>query len=116
MADWLLIRLARVPGGNASWLIADARGTQIGAPQEGPLSLAAPRAAGRRVCLLVPGADVLLAEPELPVKAGVKLQQLVPYALGEHLAEDIDALHFAIGPRAAGSRRTAGAVGAGRAT
>ena len=110
MADWLLIRLARVPGGNASWLIADARGTQIGAPQEGPLSLAAPRAAGRRVCLLVPGADVLLTEPEVPLKTGTRLAQLVPYALEEHLADDIEELHFAIGKRAGDSARAPVAV------
>jgi general secretion pathway protein L len=51
------------------------------------------------VCVLVPGTDVLLTEPELPVKAGAKLQQVVPYALEEQLAEDIDELHFAIGRR-----------------
>src|ERR1700733_9814590 len=108
MADWLLLRLPHAAEQPATWLTADARGAPTGLAQSGPLSLAAPRAAGRRVCLLVPGAEVLLAEPELPVKAGVKLQQLVPYALEEHLAEDIDALHFAIGPRAAGSLRPPG--------
>jgi general secretion pathway protein L len=58
----------------------------------------------------VPGADVLLAEPELPAKAGVKLQQLLPYALEEHLADDIDELHFAIGKRAPDSPRVPVAV------
>lgn len=110
MADWLLIRLARVPGGNASWLIADSRGAAAGAPQEGPLSLAAPRAAGRRVCVLVPGTDVLLTEPEVPIKAGARLQQLVPYALEEHLADNIEELHFAIGKRAGDSPRAPVAV------
>ncbi|MFI4878964.1 MAG: type II secretion system protein GspL [Steroidobacterales bacterium] len=110
MADWLLIRLPRVAGENASWLIADGRGSQVGPPQEGPLSLAAPRAAGRRVCLLVPGADVLLTEPEVPVKAGARLAQLVPYALEEHLADDIEELHFAIGKRSTDSPRAPVAV------
>jgi general secretion pathway protein L len=59
---------------------------------------------------VVPGTDVALAEPEIPTKSGVKLQQLVPYALEEHLAEDIDALHFAIGRRAADATRTPVAV------
>jgi general secretion pathway protein L len=110
MADWLLIRLARVPDGNASWLIANARGAPVGVPQEGPLSLAAPRAAGRRVCLLVPGTDVLLTEAEVPVKAGARLAQLVPYALEEHLADDIEELHFAIGKRVGDSPRAPVAV------
>ena len=110
MADWLLLRLPHTPTGAASWVIADSRGNVLAAPQAGPLSLAAMRAGGRRVCVLVPGADVLLAEPEVPVKAGAKLQQVVPYALEEQLAEDIDNLHFAIGKRAADSLTTPVAV------
>jgi len=110
MPDWLLLRLPRQPDQLSSWLVTDARGAPLGPPQSGPLPLAAPRVAGRRVCVLVPGADVLLAEPEVPVKAGARLQQLVPYALEEHLAEDIDELHFAIGKRAADSTRAPVAV------
>jgi general secretion pathway protein L len=110
MADWLLLRLARSPDQPASWLVVDARGAAAGPPQSGPLSLAAPRSAGRRVCVLVPGTDVLVAEPELPSKAGAKLLQLVPYALEEQLADDIDDLHFAIGRRPSDSTRTPVAV------
>jgi general secretion pathway protein L len=99
MADWLLIRLPRDPAGQASWIVADARGAGIEAPAGGPLELAQPAAAGRRVCVLVPGTDVLMMEPELPTRAGAKLAQMVPYALEEQLAEDIDELHFAIGRR-----------------
>lgn len=110
MADWLLIRLPRTPEQSASWLVVDPRGNPVGPPQSGPLSLAAPRAAGRRVCVLVPGTDVLLTEPEVPMKAGTKLQQVVPFALEEQLADDIDDLHFAIGKRAGDSARTPVAV------
>jgi general secretion pathway protein L len=110
MADWLLLRLPRDPQLEASWILADARGNALSAPQSGPLEQAAQRAAGRHVCVLVPGTDVLLTEPELPAKAGAKLQQIVPYALEEQLAEDIDDLHFAIGKRASDSTTTPVAV------
>ncbi|HEY4213548.1 MAG TPA: type II secretion system protein GspL [Steroidobacteraceae bacterium] len=110
MADWLLLRLPRSPEQSATWVIVDARGTAAGPPQAGPLSQATARAAGRRICVLVPGSDVLLAEPEVPMKTGAKLQQIVPYALEEQLAEDIDELHFAIGKRAPDSMRTPVAV------
>jgi len=110
MADWLLIRLPRTAEQPATWLTVDPRGNPSGPPQSGPLSLAAPRAAGRRICVLVPGTDVLLTEPEVPLKAGAKLQQVVPFALEEQLADDIDDLHFAIGKRAADSARTPVAV------
>ena len=110
MADWLLLRLPRTPDQEASWLLADGRGNAISAPQSGPLEQAAMRAAGRHVCVLVPGTDVLLAEPELPAKAGTKLQQVVPYALEEQLAQDIDDLHFAIGKKSSDSATTPVAV------
>ncbi|HEY2339375.1 MAG TPA: type II secretion system protein GspL [Steroidobacteraceae bacterium] len=110
MADWLLLRLPRADAELATWLVVDARGAPISPPQSGPLGLAAARAPGRRVCLLVGGAEVLLAEPEVPVKAGAKLQQLVPYALEEQLAEDIEDLHFALGKRSGESSRVPVAV------
>ena len=110
MADWLLLRLPRTPEEPATWLLASAAGAPLAATQSGPLAAAAAAAAGRRVCALVPGSDVLLAEPELPAKSGVKLQQLVPYALEEQLADNIDELHFALGRRAPDSNRTPVAV------
>jgi general secretion pathway protein L len=110
MADWLLLRLPRNPNDEVSWILADGRGNAISAPQTSPLSQVAMRAAGRHICVLVPSTDVLLAEPEVPVKTGTKLQQVVPYALEEQLAEDIDDLHFAIGKRAQDSPTTPVAV------
>src|SRR3974390_3831132 len=105
MPDWLLLRLPRSDAELAPWSVVEGRGAPVSPPRGGPLALAAARTAGRRVCVLVGGADVLLAEPEVPVKAGAKLQQLVPYALEEHLAEDIEALHFALGKRSPESPR-----------
>jgi general secretion pathway protein L len=110
MADWLLLRLPRSLDQPAIWLVTDARGLPTGPPQSGPLSLAAPRTAGRRVGVLVPGTEVLLAQPEVPSRSGAKLQQLIPYALEEHLADDIDDLHFAIGKRDPNSPRVPVAV------
>jgi len=110
MADWLLLRLPRTPEEPAAWLVASPAGAPLTATQSGPLAAAAAATPTRRVCVVVPGTDVALAEPEIPTKSGVKLQQLVPYALEEHLAEDIDALHFAIGRRAADATRTPVAV------
>jgi general secretion pathway protein L len=110
MAETLLLRLPHGPDAAATWLIVDGRGAAVGPPQSGPLNLAAARVSGRRVCALVPGADVLLAEPELPAKAGTKLAQLVPYALEEHLADDIDDLQFALGRPVGDTSRTRVAV------
>jgi general secretion pathway protein L len=110
MADWLLLRLPRTPEEPASWLVASAAGAPLAATETGPLSAAAAAGGGRRVCALVPGTDVFLAEPDLPARSGAKLQQLVPYALEEQLADNIDELHFALGRRAVDSTRTPVAV------
>ena len=110
MADWLLLRLPREDTELATWLVVDARGAPSSPPQSGPLALAAARTPGRRVCVLVSGAEVLLAEPDVPVKAGAKVQQLVPYALEEQLADDIEDLHFALGKRSSESSRVPVAV------
>ncbi len=110
MADWLLLRLPRAPEQPASWISVDARGAVQDGPHSGPLTLAATQAAGRRLCVLAPPADVLLTQPELPARAGAKLQQIVPYALEEQLADDIEELHFAVGKRPRDSTRTPVAV------
>jgi general secretion pathway protein L len=47
----------------------------------------------------VPGSEVLLTEPELPVRGGARLQQVVPFALEDTLADDVETMHFAVGKR-----------------
>ncbi|HJY39856.1 MAG TPA: type II secretion system protein GspL, partial [Steroidobacteraceae bacterium] len=83
----------------AEWIVMDGTGARRGNVQSGPLDLAPAAAANRKVVVLVPGTDALLAEPVLPVKSGVKLAQVVPFALEEHLASDVEDLHFAVGKR-----------------
>jgi general secretion pathway protein L len=101
MAEALVIRLH----GNqpdtlqAEWLLVDTAGSRHGNVESGPLAAAARTAAGRPVIVLVPGTDVLLAEPELPVKSGARLAQVVPFALEEQIASDVEDMHFAVGRR-----------------
>ncbi|HKR35638.1 MAG TPA: type II secretion system protein GspL [Steroidobacteraceae bacterium] len=103
MAEFLVVRLpsaaAETIGAAAEWIVMDGSGARRGNVQSGPLDLAPAAAAGRKVIVLVPGTDALLAEPVLPVKSGAKLAQVVPFALEEHLATDVEDLHFAVGKR-----------------
>jgi general secretion pathway protein L len=110
MAEWLLLRLAPGQEERVSWMAADATGQPVSAPQSGTLLQAASAASGRRLVVAAPSSDVLITEVELPVKSGVKVQQVVPYALEEQLAADIETLHFAVGARDEQSRRTRVAV------
>jgi len=97
MAETLVIRLPIDAADAASWVVTDVAGTRVAGMQRGPLSLAAAMVANRRVVVLVPGSDVLLSEPELPVRGSGRLQQVVPFALEESLADDVESMHFAVG-------------------
>ena len=103
MPEFLVVRLhsaaAETIGAAAEWMVMDGSGARRSNVQSGPLDLAVATAASRKVIVLVPGTDALLAEPVLPVKSGVKLAQVVPFALEEHLATDVEDLHFAVGKR-----------------
>lgn len=110
MAEWLILQVSRNLEDQCGWMLADERGQPLSAPRVGALAAAASDAAGRRVAVLVPSGDVVMTDVELPVKGGVKAQQVAPYALEEQLAADVETLHFAVGSRDESSGRTAVAV------
>lgn len=110
MSETLVIRLRAAEGAQASWLIVDANGARSGPVQTGPLADAMALAQQRGVVLLLPGSEVTLAQPELPLRGGARLAQAVPFALEEQLASDVDGLHFAIGDKATGAAATPVAV------
>lgn len=106
MTQFLVLRLAETP----SWVIVDGSGARLGPVATGSLADAAPLAAERRVIALAPGSGIVLARPELPVRSGARIAQIVPFALEEQLAGDIDAFHFAVGTTGADSRTAVAAV------
>jgi general secretion pathway protein L len=99
MPHSLLLRLPAPGQEDSEWLSINEAGVPSTAKQRGPLSLAAAVARSARVVAVAPSAQILLAEPELPPGSGVKLVRAVPFALEEHLTEDIDQLCFALGRR-----------------
>lgn len=110
MSETLVIRLRAPEEAPASWQIVDANGARSGQVQSGPVADALNVAQGRRVVVLLPGTEITLAEPELPLRGGARLAQAVPFALEEQLASDVEALHFAVGSRHAGAVGTPVAV------
>jgi general secretion pathway protein L len=110
MSETLVIRLRAAEEAPASWLIVDANGARSGPVHSGPVADALGLAQERRVVLLLPGSEVTLAEPELPMRGGARFAQAVPFALEEQLASDVELLHFAVGARAVGAAGTPVAV------
>lgn len=70
------------------------------AVEHAPLPEILEAAAGRRIVLFVPARDVRLTSVTVPARQAQKILQAAPYVLEDQLAEDVDTLHFAIGPDA----------------
>ncbi len=109
MAEWLILRMPRAADASAGWLVADSEGRPLAAVATGPLPEAASAAGNRRVAVLVPAAEVLCLDVELPSGSGARAARLVAFALEEQLASDVETQHFAIG-RSSVPGRTAVAV------
>lgn len=100
MRNTLYIRLRGTdPGTDTAYCIASPQAVASFPVQHAPLETILLKAAGHRLVVLVPAADVRLASVDLPARQASKVLQAAPYALEDQLAEDVDTLHFALGPR-----------------
>ena len=68
-----------------------------GAPERGSLADLAVQAAGQRMVLAAAGEAVILTQAQVPGRNRATWMRAVPYALEEHLAEDVEDMHFALG-------------------
>jgi len=91
MAGTLYLRLDHPTPGEATWCTSD------GNNGSGVLVDAVPLVVGRRVVVFVAGAEVVLLDAVVPTRKRERLIQAVPYVLEEHLAADVETLHFALG-------------------
>lgn len=98
MRETLYLRLGSDPEADVEFGACgpDLRSLKV---RRGPLSQAVPLAMGRRLVVFAPAAEVRLARVKLPASRPAKLMQAVPFALEDQVADDIDTLHFALGPR-----------------
>lgn len=96
MNETLVIRL--LPA-TADWAVVDGSGACVVAPATGTLALAAGACSGRRVVVMVPATRVLRTRADVPVKGAGRIAQALPFALEDLMAEDVEELHFAAGPR-----------------
>lgn len=103
MAEFLVIRLGRDADQLTQWIAVDNNGTRRSPPVSGALEDAANDIGDRSVIVLVPATATLTTTVDIPVRGGARLLAALPFALEEHLAEDVDTLHFA-----AGTRRSSG--------
>ncbi|HLA70862.1 MAG TPA: type II secretion system protein GspL [Steroidobacteraceae bacterium] len=97
MSETLVIHLR--DGAPPRWMVCDNDGQVVVDAVSGELAQATAMSAGRRIAVIVPAGDVLVTDSDAPAKGAAKLAQVVPYALEERVADEIENLHFAIGER-----------------
>lgn len=99
MSEQLIIRLPGDPETPVSWLVWNKDQRELVASGEmtagADLAGLGEKAAGRQVLVFVSTLAVGLHEINLPAKSRRHLRQVIPYALEDELAEDIEDVHFA---------------------
>lgn len=110
MAEFVVIRFGRGPRFSVEWIVADDNGTRLGQPVRGSLDEASEAVQGRPVIVLVPSTEVLTTAIALPLSGGARLNAVLPNALEEQVAADIDTLHFAAGDKRESGLRPVAAV------
>lgn len=99
MARRVIIHMPNLEVDAVRWVSANDNGTVSGDVASGTLADAAADVEGKRSVLVLPGNDVLLSEARVPGGSVRAAAQAVRYELEEQLADDVDSLHFALGPK-----------------
>jgi general secretion pathway protein L len=101
--DSLIIHLR--DGAAPRWMVCNADGHVVVNAIAGELAQATAMSAGRKVVVILPANEALVTESDAPAKSAAKLAQVIPYALEERVADEIENLHFALGDRDASTGR-----------
>jgi general secretion pathway protein L len=96
MAEHLFIAIDD-HGSCSGSVVLDANGHLIQSPGAIPLTALGEFARERTLHVLVPSAAVISTTTELPRANAARLRQLLPFAMEDELAEDIETMHFASG-------------------
>jgi general secretion pathway protein L len=80
-------------------MVCNSDGHVIVNAMSGELLQAATMSLGRQVAVILPSGEALVTESDAPPKSAAKLAQIIPYALEERVADEIENLHFALGDR-----------------
>lgn len=81
-----------------SWTVLDTQAQVTQSVERGDAAELSAIAHDRVVTVIVPGEDVLLTAVTLPKMNRSRLLQAIPYALEEQVIDDVETMHFAVGP------------------
>jgi len=97
MSQSLIIQLR--DGAAPQWMVCNEDGQVAIEAVSGDLPQATAMSTGRRVVVILAPGEALATDSDAPAKGAAKLAQVIPYALEERVADEIENLHFAIGER-----------------
>lgn len=97
MADTLLIHFNPDTPDLATWSLVNNAGELTTMISHGSLTDAAPVAEKHKTVVLLDNTSVHVDNIKLPIKNRQKLLRAIPFALEEHIADDVDELHFVAG-------------------
>jgi general secretion pathway protein L len=103
MTESLIIHLR--DGASPQWMVCNSDGHVVVNAVSGDLAQATAMSTGRRVVVILPASETLATDSDAPAKGAAKLAQVIPYALEERVADEIENLHFSIGDRDAATGR-----------
>jgi len=92
------VRTSDEQAAEGRWVLCN-NGKPLGTMIKGPLLAAAKAAHDARVIVIVPGEDVVVTEVALPGQNRQRLLAVLPFALEDQLIDDVNDLHFVLGPR-----------------
>lgn len=111
MSKHVIIYMPLVGEDAVQWAVSDDSGKLTTAVEYATLEEVASRVEGRKVTLILPADDVLLAQAAVPGGSLARAQQAVPYALEEQVADDVESLHFALGAKGKADTYSVAVVG-----
>lgn len=104
MPETLILRFQDPADSRVDAFQLDLQGRRLGQPETLALSECAALARNRRVVALLPGERVSLLDADIPTRKRQKILQAAPWVLEDRLAQDVESLHFTLGPRTEGDR------------
>jgi general secretion pathway protein L len=104
MPETLILRFIDPADTRVDAFQIDAQGRRFGQPERCELKDCARLAHNRRVVALLPGERVSLLDADIPTRKRQKILQAAPWVLEDRLAQDVESLHFALGPRTENDR------------
>ena len=99
MRERLVIRLQKGHSRNVSWVPLNENGRATANEEFGSLSEVTAISSGRHITIIAPGSYISLTKAKVPAAKKSRIAQMIPFAVEDFIADDIEVVHFGVGER-----------------